>query len=151
MVRINLINPNMLTDEHLVAEYVEIQMLVKFMCKYPFGDVTNKYTLGKGHMNFFRDKPQFIYTRFLDVVNEINKRKINYNLDNVNEYLNLLHNLMNFNDTKYDPDTLSKEINTKRVVERLLNPLRKKNNWHYYGKPIKCIKQFINKINLLRC
>lgn len=61
MVRINLISPSLLTDQHLIAEFNEILMAIGYYRKHPEMDGTEpkEYKLGKGHIKFFRDK--FIY------------------------------------------------------------------------------------------
>ena len=71
MTRINLIPPTELYDQHLVAEYREIRLLVtgirrSFASK---GGVTpakipKEFTLNKGHCNFFLDKGEYIAKRY---------------------------------------------------------------------------------------
>ena len=57
MVRINLINPRYLADQHLIAEYDEILMLLGYVKRYPkIDDIPTNYCLGKGHIRFFKDK-----------------------------------------------------------------------------------------------
>ena len=64
MVRINLISPRRLSDQHLVAEYDEILMLVAYIKKYPLlDDIPKNYCLGKGHMKFFKDKILYLKKR----------------------------------------------------------------------------------------
>ncbi len=63
MVRINLIHPRHLTDQHLIAEYNEILMLLSYVKRYPSKDRVERFTLGKGHMRFFKDKLLYIKKR----------------------------------------------------------------------------------------
>ncbi len=65
MVRINLIHPMYLTDQHLIAEYNEILMLLAYVRMYPKKDGIRdeRFTLGKGHMKFFKDKLLYIKRR----------------------------------------------------------------------------------------
>ena len=35
MVRVNILNPRSLADQHLIAEYNEILMLISYIKKYP--------------------------------------------------------------------------------------------------------------------
>ena len=57
MVRINIINPKKLADQHLVAEYNEILMLIGHIKKFPkINNPPKNYTLDKGHINFFKNK-----------------------------------------------------------------------------------------------
>jgi len=64
MVRINLINPRDLADQHLIAEYDEILMLLGYVRKYPrMQGIPESYRLGKGHITFFKDKLVYIKRR----------------------------------------------------------------------------------------
>ena len=57
MVRINIINPKYLSDQHLIAEYLEIIMLVNYTKKHPkIKDAPKNYALGKGHIKFFKNR-----------------------------------------------------------------------------------------------
>ena len=57
MVRVNIINPKYLADQHLRAEYLEIIMLVTYVRKHPKikKELPKKYCLGTGHILFFKD------------------------------------------------------------------------------------------------
>lgn len=75
MVRINLINPKRLTDQHLVAEYNEILMLLGYVKKYPLKeDVPQEYCLGRGHIKFFKDKLLYLKKRHESIKKEMKKR-----------------------------------------------------------------------------
>ena len=64
MVRINLIDPKGLADQHLVAEYNEILMLLGYVRRYPEEkDIPEQYTLNKGHIKFFKNKLIYIKNR----------------------------------------------------------------------------------------
>ena len=64
IVRINLLNPHYLTDQHLVAEYLEIIMLVDYIKRNPeLSNIPKKYCLGKGHMKFFKAKLVYLKKR----------------------------------------------------------------------------------------
>ena len=65
MTRINLINPEELTDQHLIAEYREIFMVggslkrtLKSKNGYQESRVPKQYTLNKGHVYFLHLKYQ---------------------------------------------------------------------------------------------
>lgn len=133
MVRVNLVNPKILTDEHLYAENVELDMLLTFVNKYPEGFVPEDYTLGKGHVSFFRNKIKFINYRKALIQAEIKRRKglpIEVGLIMEVEWLPMQKDI---------------NINQKRIIERLKNPKNKKNNWHYAKQKIKDINKFINE------
>ncbi len=77
MVRINLINPRMLADQHLVAEYDEILMLLGYVRRYPSivrDNIPKKYKLGEGHMLFFKDKLVYLKRRHESLKREMQRR-----------------------------------------------------------------------------
>ena len=70
-MRINVIPVSELLDQHLVAEYREIKMLPKMLCRslaskkgFNLSSVSADYTLNKGHGLFFYNKLGFIIDRF---------------------------------------------------------------------------------------
>lgn len=66
MVRINLISPKKLADQHLIAEYDEILMLLGYVRKYPqleLKKIPQNYVLGKGHILFFKNKLKYLQKR----------------------------------------------------------------------------------------
>ncbi len=64
MVRINLLNPKNLSDQHLIAEYLEIMMLAGYARKHPSLDgIPERYCLGKGHIKFFKNKLKYLEKR----------------------------------------------------------------------------------------
>ena len=80
MVRINLVPPKSLSDQHLVAEYDEILMLTAYIKKYPSLDqVPQKYCLGQGHMKFFKDKMVYLKKRHEELKIEMRKRNFQTN------------------------------------------------------------------------
>ena len=80
MVRINLIPPNELMDQHLVAEYNEILMLLGYVRKYPqLEDIPEEYTLGKGHIKFFKNKLLYLQKRHESIKIEMQRRKFRTN------------------------------------------------------------------------
>jgi len=74
MVRVNLINPGCLADQHLIAEYAEILMLVGYIKKHPEKDnIPARYTLKTGHMRFFKDKALYLKKRHEQLIKEMKK------------------------------------------------------------------------------
>ena len=66
-MRINILNPEVLPDQHLMAEIREIKMLPKTLMKSlrsKFGvnprRISKTYTLNEGHGYFFYNKIPFI-------------------------------------------------------------------------------------------
>jgi deoxyribonuclease (pyrimidine dimer) len=76
MVRINLIEPWRLSDQHLVAEYNEILMLLGYVRKHALAKTKapDNYCLGKGHVVFFRDKLGYIKKRHEALKKEMKAR-----------------------------------------------------------------------------
>ena len=75
MVRVNLINPKNLSDQHLIAEYNEILMLLGYVRKHPrLDEVPKKYSLGKGHILFFKNKLRYLKKRHEQIKKEMKKR-----------------------------------------------------------------------------
>ena len=75
MVRINLINPKKLADQHLIAEYNEILMLLGYVRKYPLEkDIPEEYCLGRGHIKFFKNKLLYLQKRHEILKKEMKRR-----------------------------------------------------------------------------
>ncbi len=139
MTRINVgIKPQQLTDEHLRAEYREIQRLPscyrKAVASGSINRIPDKPCLGKGHILFFLDK--FFYTR---------KRhtQLYYELCD-RDFLNAAFSgIEAFDDTEVKSDELWKdytptpedtELLKARIIERITNS--PKTYWHYRSKRI---------------
>jgi len=75
MVRINIIPQIKLTDQHLLAENLEIIMLINSVRKNPcLKDIPSKYCLGKGHIKFFKNKLLYLKNRHELIKKEMRKR-----------------------------------------------------------------------------
>lgn len=79
MVRINLVDPKELTDQHLIAEHNEILMLCgcfqkSLGSKNGIRDIPQDFTLGKGHIKFFYDKGHYLFLRFTRIQAEMKRR-----------------------------------------------------------------------------
>ena len=142
MARINVgINPKYLSDQHLIAESVEITMITGNLRKNNYeikGDIPENYCLGKGHMNFFKPKLMYLAKRLVEVNNEMKSRGFNPGTTiDVFEF-NFMFLLNNWNPTIEDT-----KLVRERIVERLRNPKKAKPGFHrYHGKPIEDIETF---------
>lgn len=135
MVRINLVKPSLLSDEHLIAEFNEIQMLITINYRYLYkGVIPNNYVLGEGHITFFRDKWDFILDRLELLFNEMVKRKFNFDWDRYGQ--SLMNCVVCYKLSNWKPNKEDIELNKSRLKDRILNPLKKTNNFHYYGNKI---------------
>jgi len=89
MTRINIIPPNELADQHLVAEYRELFMVGSSLQRSllsPNWDTNNKkwpktYTLNAGHVSFFYNKGKYLHERYKQLIAEMIDRGMSPNPD----------------------------------------------------------------------
>ncbi len=126
MVRINLIEPWRLADQHLVAEYDEILMLLGHCRKYPKSrKIPSSYCLGPGHICFFKDKLLYLKKRHEELKREMIRRGFKPTKDvNLRDFHRSL-----LNDWK--PGESDFKIIRKRLIERLK---QKPGFYRYYGE-----------------
>lgn len=135
MVRVNIINPSKLADQHLIAEYNEILMLLGFVKKNPNKKVCGTdYCLGEGHINFFKDKLLYLKKR-----HELLKK----------EMLNRGFKPLKTIDLSCFADCLKKEwspsLNDFNIInERLKSKILSKPNYYKYYGLVKNSNFFIN-------
>lgn len=84
MTRINVVDPQYLTDQHLMAEYRELPMVIgslKRSLRSAKGvhSIPENYTLNGGHVKFFYNKGKFLKRRYTALVAELVAR--GYNID----------------------------------------------------------------------
>ena len=83
MTRINLVPPEELSDQHLIAEYREIFMVgssLQRSLKSPNWEKTKdsipkQFTLNKGHVQFYYDKRNYLTNRYLELVKKNIQKK----------------------------------------------------------------------------
>jgi len=129
MVRINLINPKELTDQHLIAEYNEILILLGHVKKHPkIKNQPKEYCLGPGHINFFKNKLLYLKERHELIKKEMKKRGFKTNKSiNLKDFKKELKN--NWKPKKKD---------FKIIKVRLKEKIKKKPNYYRYkGKTLK--------------
>tara|TARA_B100001250_G_scaffold108108_1_gene91236 strand:+ start:5251 stop:5679 length:429 start_codon:yes stop_codon:yes gene_type:complete len=135
MTRINLINVNELSDQHLIAEYREITMVpaaLKRTLNSRNGLILKKipknFTLNKGHVTFFYNKGQYLYKRYRLLINEMKKRGFNPNADREFPVKIFIENNL-FNDWK--PTIQDLNIIKRRIDAKI----KQKPNWYRkYGE-----------------
>lgn len=139
MVRINLINPRFLADQHLIAEYNEILMLFGYVRKHPythFDQIPKSYRLGQGHILFFKNKLKYLEKRFELIKKEMARRgfsaKRRINFEGIDK--KLLKNWKPFNTDK------------KIIKKRLIYKINLKPNYYRYYKKHKPKKFFVEMI-----
>ena len=137
MVRINLIPPRNLSDQHLIAEYNEILMLLGYVKKYPrLGKIPSKYCLGKGHILFFKNKLRYLKKRHELIKKEMKKRS--FKADKTIRISDFNKKLLN----DWRPSSKDKSIIRKRLINRIKI---KPKFYKYFGKS-KSKKFFIDMI-----
>ena len=134
MVRINLISPKKLADQHLIAEYNEILMLLGYVKKYPeISELPENYCLGKGHIKFFKNKLLYLKKRHELIKKEMKKRGFNAKMRvNLNEFSKELVN---------DWKPLKKD--KKIIINRLKEKIEQKPDYYNYYKEKKPKEFFI--------
>ncbi len=139
MVRINLLNPKSLADQHLIAEYDEILMLFGYVKRYPVikeGSIPKKYTLNKGHMLFFKDKLLYLKNRHEDLKIEMRARGFVTNITvDLKEFPRDLCN-------DWKPTAVDKKI----IKERIMQKLELKPEYYNYRREKKPLNFFMNLI-----
>ena len=122
MTRINTVDPSLLIDKHLVAEYRELPRVFALVRKaIERGESPNdkrnpnKYTLGTGHVRFFYDKLKYLANRQNSLIKEMRNRNFTVNYDNVAE---LVDNIPEewYND--WTPSQEDHDINIARITVR---------------------------------
>lgn len=102
MTRVNCVDVKLLTREHLIAEYKEIQRISKLA--RPCTEAPSTYVLGKGHVKFFYDKGSWLKRRFeQELVPEMQRRGYTTNFTKYREHPEGLNN--DWTPTQEDKDT----------------------------------------------
>ena len=135
MTRINLVPPQLLTDQHLLAENKEINQLAGQMLKslrspnFSYNELPMYYTLGTGHVRFWYRYGAFIRDRYDLVYTECKKRGFNvvYNFNDVWKSY----------DKWYNHDFTPSESQMQISIDRIKSKIEAKPDYYrYYGKPI---------------
>lgn len=126
MVRVNLIHPKRLSDQHLIAEYLEILMLIGYVKKNKIlEEVPKTYRLGTGHIKFFKDKLLYLKKRHEELKKEMKKRGF------VTRKTICLKEFGN----KFCKDWKPREKDFKIIEKRISEKIAKKPEWYrYYGQ-----------------
>ena len=146
MARVNSgIFPFYLTDQHLIAESVEITMITGSLKQHNFqikSEIPSKFSLGKGHVNFFKNKLLYLKNRLELVNSHLDVRGIkNSTVINQEDYPPQLWN-------DWTPTMEDSKIVRDRIAHRLRNPLKAKNNFHRWYKELinDTIDQFVTRM-----
>jgi len=142
------VNPSFLSDQHLVAESAEITMIFGQLVYTNWkvkGIIPKKFTLGTGHMNFFKNKLNYLRGRLASVNVEMINREFVPGT-NVDKYMEIAPiGLCN----DWSPDLQDSLIVRNRIVDRLLTRSNGKLGEGYYKyrrSVIDNIDQFSNAL-----
>lgn len=138
MVRINLIDPVNLADQHLIAEYNEILMLFGHVDKYPeIKEQPKEYCLGKGHINFFKDKLKYLRDR-----HELIKKEMRVRGFKTSKVIGLSAYSKKYR-KNWKPCLKDKEI----IKKRLISKIRFKPSYYKYRGENRSREFFVSLIN----
>lgn len=119
MTRINLISPEQLTDQHLLAEYRELPRIFwavrKKLSEWRKIQAWNIFKLWNGHVIFFYDKLGFLEKRYYEIINECKKRKFNIKFDKLD-----LSDIPVLYKNDYIPTKKDLKISIARINEKLM-------------------------------
>lgn len=135
MTRINTIDVEHLTDQHLLAEVREITRLPKNLYtslnrkSKPFSEaeIPSQYVLGKGHVKFFMDKFKWLEKRFMELLGECENRGFNITHKDASIFANVPKKYYNDWEVTFE----SKQLNEERIGERIAS---KPHFYRYYGE-----------------
>lgn len=125
MTRINAnIKPELLIDQHLLAEYREIVRVPNAVTKMGEKILTRKipqaFSLGTGHVTYFYNKLKFLHNRFNDIRDELSRRGFRTNMTDEMFTTDSLYRHLCYGDL--DPLELTRA--NKLVVERIISNIR---------------------------
>ena len=134
MTRINLVAPDELSDQHLVAEYREIFMIGSALqrslksssLKEIKEKVPKEFTLNTGHVRFFYDKGKYLHKRYLELISEMKYRGMKPDIKRKFKTYQWPQDFYN--------DWKPKANDIKIIRERLDQKISKKPNWYRWTK-----------------
>lgn len=137
MTRINLVPPQELMDQHLFAEFREIKMIPKSLNRSLIARgiggvlemVPKAFTLNKGHVSFFYNKGQYLFSRYGEIRAELMIRNINFDRNSeLDPDLVFARYAALYNDYTPTPEALA--IIRQRIAEKIaLKP-----DWYRYSR-----------------
>jgi deoxyribonuclease (pyrimidine dimer) len=116
VTRINVIDPDELTDQHLLAEYRELPRAVRLALRVRDTAavlVPTRYTMGTGHVRFFYTRTDWLVDRHTRIVGELQRRGYSP------KYVALITPVGPA--SGWSPDGRDREVNLERLRDRLLS------------------------------
>ena len=122
MTRINIIPPQELTDQHLIAEYREITMVPGSLNRtlnskvgFKKEKVGKVFTLNTGHVYFFYDKGEYLDKRYDELILEMKGR--GFKPDPNRKFPKHIFPKHLYND--WEPTIIAQELIRKRIALRI--------------------------------
>lgn len=133
MTRINTIDVKHLVDQHCLAEYRELPMVIGSLkrslrtqtVETIARKIPEQYTLNKGHVTFFFDKQGYLVRRFNNLCVELKRR--GYNINPGERTLDFEAFPREFRNDWY-PDDNAHQINLERILYRI----KEKEHWYRF-------------------
>lgn len=129
------VNPKYLADQHLIAEYRELPMVTGSLringwkIKSPIGPF---FSLGKGHINWFKPRLAYLRERHEEVKIEMGNRGFKHDALEI-KYDDCAKHLWN----NWKPTLEDSEHIRKRIFYKILrNPFTPFHWWRYNGRPL---------------
>ncbi len=132
MTRINTIDPKYLTDQHLMAEYRELPMVLSALKRSlqtqsestVIKKIPGKFTLNSGHVLFFYDKILFLKSRYEELQMELIDRGYEIDLDRKLKTAGFPNRFYG----DWRPNAEAVEITKERITQKILM----KQHWYKY-------------------
>lgn len=132
MTRINTIDPKFLTDQHLMAEYRELPMVLSALKRSLqtqsestiLKKIPSKFTLNTGHVLFFYDKILFLKRRYENLQLELIDRGYDIDLDRTLKMSGFPNRFYG----DWYPNREAIEITKERITQKIMM----KQHWYKY-------------------
>lgn len=131
MTRFNLIPPEELSDQHLIAEYHELLRIIRQDINTK--DAPETFCLGKGHVKWAKKHTRFLAYRFFLLCNEMRFRnfKLNYSYDDLKDFI--IETVKPENDNNYYPSNDDICLSRNRIIDKI----KHKPTWYRWTKRLK--------------
>lgn len=139
-MRINVIPPKFLADQHLIAQFREQKMLPKALVKsikskkgVDYNNIPERYTLNKNHGKQFYNKLRYIEHNFNEILKEMRARGFATNSDNLydKDYDYSAIDMSKSYTKVWHPTFEDYRVNSERILLRISE---KPTFYKYYGK-----------------
>lgn len=147
MTRINIIDPTLLADQHLIAEYRETAMVpaalrrtLKSSRGYSPSRIPRTFTLNAGHVTFFYNKLKYLSDRYDSLICEMKRRGMNPDSGRALDFSGIPECCFG----EWTPSKAEQRV----VVERISTRLMQRQGWYrYFGKQADVHELIVNMNN----